>query len=140
MTAEKLLSLTDSDHVRLREMIQSLADVVGNPFAGHLRGLEQEIAGAEVVPSRRVPPDVVTMNSHVRLRDVDSGVTECITLVYHGDADLLSSRLSVLAPLGVELLGRRAGDVIEWRVAGGVRRLLIERVLYQPEAAGHFHL
>lgn len=140
MTAEKLLSLTDADHVRLREMIQSLAETVGNPFAGHLRELEREMVGADVIPARRVPPDVVTMNSHVRLRDLESGAREVVTLVYHGDADLLTSRLSVLAPLGVELLGRRQGDVIEWRVAGSVRRLLIERVLYQPEAAGHFHL
>lgn len=140
MTAQKLLNLTDADHVRIREMIKSLLDTVGNPFGGFLHELEREIADADVVPVRRVAPDVVTMNSHLRLRDLDSGRTETITLVYHGDSDMLRSRLSVLTPLGIELIGQRVGDVIEWGVPGGVRRVRIEQVLYQPESAGHFHL
>jgi regulator of nucleoside diphosphate kinase len=38
------------------------------------------------------------------------------------------------------LIGQRAGDTVEWTVPGGFRRVRIDRVLYQPEAAGHFHL
>jgi len=30
------------------------------------------------------------------------------------------------------------GDVIEWAVPSSIRRLKIQEVLYQPEAAGHF--
>ena len=49
---------------------------------------------------------------------------------------MFGSRLSVLTPLGVRLLGFRVGDVIEWPVPCGVRRLRVERILFQPEAAG----
>jgi hypothetical protein len=28
------------------------------------------------------------------------------------------------------------GDAVEWRMPGGRRRLLVEEILYQPEAAG----
>jgi hypothetical protein len=41
----------------------------------------------------------------------------------------------VLAPVGTALIGYRAGDVIEWATPGGTRRLRIEAVLFQPEAA-----
>jgi regulator of nucleoside diphosphate kinase len=41
----------------------------------------------------------------------------------------------VLAPLGTALLGYRAGDVVEWNVPKGKRRLKVQEVLYQPEAA-----
>ncbi len=30
----------------------------------------------------------------------------------------------------------RAGDVVEWKVPSGLRRLKIEEILFQPEAAG----
>jgi len=41
-----------------------------------------------------------------------------------------------VAPIGTALIGYRAGDVIEWATPGGTRRLQIEEVVYQPEAAG----
>jgi regulator of nucleoside diphosphate kinase len=60
--------------------------------------------------------------------------------VYHGEAGMFGSRLSVLTPLGVRLLGARVGDVIEWPVPSGVRRLRVQRILFQPRAAGDFNL
>ena len=46
----------------------------------------------------------------------------------------------MLAPLGTALLGTRVGDVVEFAAPAGTRRLKVEKVLYQPEAAGDFHL
>jgi len=80
------------------------------------------------------------MNSRVRLRDLRTGECETHTLVYPEAADLELGKLSVLAPLGTALLGSRTGEVIEFDTPGGVRRLKVERVLYQPEAAGDYHL
>jgi regulator of nucleoside diphosphate kinase len=62
------------------------------------------------------------------------------TLVFPAEADYERGRLSVLAPIGMALLGYRAGETVEWKVPSGVRRLKIEQVLYQPEAAGDYHL
>jgi len=42
----------------------------------------------------------------------------------------------VLAPIGTAMLGYRVGDIIEWRVPKGIRRLKVLEVVYQPEAAG----
>jgi len=38
------------------------------------------------------------------------------------------------------MLGYRVGDVIEWDVPKGKRRLKVEEILYQPEAAGDYDL
>jgi regulator of nucleoside diphosphate kinase len=38
------------------------------------------------------------------------------------------------------MLGYRRGDVIEWEVPSGMRRLKVEEVLYQPESKGDFNL
>jgi regulator of nucleoside diphosphate kinase len=75
------------------------------------------------------------MNSEVRLQDMDSGATQRYKLVLPNHFGFDNS-VSVLAPIGTAMLGYRVGDVIEWRVPKGIRRLKILEVLYQPEAAG----
>jgi regulator of nucleoside diphosphate kinase len=75
------------------------------------------------------------MGSEVRLMDVDTGEIKVYRLVFPSEARTENS-LSVLAPIGTAILGYRVGDVIEWRVPKGVRRLKVLDVLFQPEAAG----
>ncbi len=84
--------------------------------------------------------DVVTMNSQARVRDLNSNEEMVFTLVFPAEVDYVRGRLSVIAPIGTALLGYRAGDTVEWKVPAGIRRLKIEQVLYQPEAAGDHHL
>ena len=95
--------------------------------------------GTEVRP-QEVPPDVVTMNSSVRVSDLGTAKSEVITIVFPSDANYEDGKVSVLAPLGTALLGYRVGDVVYWHVPRGVRQLRIDEILYQPEAAGHYHL
>ena len=105
----------------------------------HLQRLEQEIAGAQVVDPRQAPPDLVTMNSRVVVKDLDSDATAEYTLVFPALADARRKRLSVLGALGSALLGRRVGDVVEYASSAGSERCRIESVLYQPEAAGDYY-
>ena len=100
----------------------------------HLDDLGHELERAEVVADGEVPPDVVTMNSTARVRDLSTGATAVYTVVFPPEADVASNRISVLAPVGTALIGYRRGDEVEWRTPGGARRLLIEEVLFQPEA------
>lgn len=100
--------------------------------------LEHEIERAIVVDPQHVARDVVTMNSKVVLQ-LDDEQTE-LALVYPEEADERSGKLSVLSDVGTAILGYQEGDAIEWMVADRTRRILIERVIYQPESAGDFHL
>ena len=76
------------------------------------------------------------MNSELALRDLDTGEEMVFRLVFPSEANADQHRISVLAPLGTAVLGYRAGEAIEWVVPGRTRRVRIESVLYQPEAAG----
>jgi regulator of nucleoside diphosphate kinase len=60
--------------------------------------------------------------------------------VFPGDANVSENKISVLAPIGIELIGYGVGDTIAWKVAGGLKRLKVEEVVYQPERAGDYHL
>ena len=99
-----------------------------------LQRLAQELARAIVVPAGQIPPDVITMNSEARVRDIATGHEMKLVVTWPEDADPVHERISVLAPLGMALLGCRKGQRIEWSTPGGQRHLRVEEVLYQPEA------
>ncbi|CAH2031664.1 nucleoside diphosphate kinase regulator [Trichlorobacter ammonificans] len=129
--------ITDFDLQRLQELIEVMAEQPSRDNR-YLDELDQELLRAEVVAPRDIPPDVITMNSTVRLLDMDSKGELEYTLVFPPDADLEKGRISVLAPVGMAMIGYRVGDVVSWKVPGGTKRLKIKKILYQPEAAGDF--
>ena len=143
MIAQRTLSqhellITESDFDRLKHLVDSPRYRVTHAML--TATLRAGLKRSRVVGAASVPEGVVTMNSKLRVRDLKSGESETYTLVFPDDADINDGRLSVLAPLGAALLGARAGDVVEFDAPAGVRRLKVEKVLYQPEAAGDFHL
>ncbi len=127
--------ITREDMERLRRLVE----IAGVPHAkdrDSIEKLEEELDRAKVVSSSRIPADVITMNSEVRLQDLDTGEERIYRLVFPNRSLEAPHALSVLAPIGMALLGYRTGDVIEWMVPKGLRRLKVLEVIYQPEAAG----
>ncbi|BCS52805.1 nucleoside diphosphate kinase regulator [Geobacter sp. SVR] len=137
--SSRQIFITDFDLERLEELIETTSRNSSRD-GRYLHELEQELTKAEVVTPAGIPPDVITMNSRVCLRDMESGEDLIYTLVFPGDADLENNRISVLAPIGTAMIGYRTGDTITWQVPGGTRRFKVRKVLYQPEAAGDYHL
>lgn len=133
---DREIVVTEFDQSRLRSLLEGTRQ--WNPRdRAHVDHLESELDRAQVVPPVNVPADVVTMNSEIVVRDMDSN-EELTFVVFPSDADVNRQKISILAPIGTAVLGYRAGDTIEWNVPGRRRRLRIERVLFQPEAAGQF--
>lgn len=127
--------LTDVDVRRLQALVDSSR-------RGRRRGegdvalLERRLDGSEVLPADRIGPDVVTMNSEVRVRDLDTHEVIVVRVVFPRAADAAARKVSVLFPLGMAILGRRVGDHVRWQTPGGSRRLRVDRLLYQPEREG----
>jgi len=126
--------ITEPDMEKLRHLLDAAQAPVSRDQE-HLIMLEEELDRARIVTPSRVPANVVTMNSRVRMTDLDTGKEMTYTLVFPRDADFSQGKISVLAPIGTAILGYRAGDVIEWKVPGGKRKLRVEEILHQPEAA-----
>jgi len=128
--------ISSLDTERLEQLIESLSDM---SFPGK-DDLEAELARAEIVEPEDVPATVVTMNSTVRF-EVDSSNEEfCLTLVYPWNVDASGEKISILAPVGSALLGLSQGDEIEWpKPGGGMLRVRIKEVTYQPERSGEYH-
>ncbi|MCC6951975.1 MAG: nucleoside diphosphate kinase regulator [Phycisphaerales bacterium] len=138
---DRNIHVTQQDMERLRALIAESSPRTGGDDRDrpYLATLGAELDRAVVVGPDEVPPDVVTMNSRVRLRD--GRRTWTMTLVFPEKADPEDDRISVLAPLGAAILGCRVGEPVTFRVPGGAERSCdILSVLYQPEAAGDLHL
>ena len=129
--------ITEFDRTRLEELI-SVAKEFGDHAREDLENLTAELNRGKVVAAKKVPSGVVTMNSKVLLQDVDTSEEMTYSLVFPNDADIASGAISVLAPIGIAILGYAEGDIIEWPVPSGTRRIKVVKVIYQPEAAGKF--
>ena len=137
MMRDSEIVVTEFDESRLRNLLEGVR-LWNARDRTHVNHLEAELDRAHLVPPADVPPDVVTMNSEIAVRDVDSNEEMTFAVVFPSDANVNRQKISILAPIGTAVLGYRAGDTIEWTVPGRTRRLRIERILFQPEAARQF--
>ena len=126
--------VTDADMDRLSRLARALKLSLFRDQL-QLERLEQTLESADVTSLERIPRDVIRMNSRIRVLDFDTRKIERYTLVFPENANISTGWMSVLAPVGIALLGHRQGDVIETKVPGGTRRLRVERVLNRSELA-----
>ncbi|KXU36430.1 hypothetical protein AXK11_04580 [Cephaloticoccus primus] len=126
------LRLTTADHERLRLLVD--AAIQSQPrLREALQPLQAELKRAEVLAPADIPPNVVVMGATVQIEDKESGELDTYTLVYPEHADGAAGRLSILAPIGMAIIGFAEGDTFIWRTPGGPRQLYIRKVI-QPEA------
>ena len=125
--------ITEIDKARL----ESLIALESGPAVVELEH-ELELERAIVVKPQQVASNVVTMNSRALLQLDDEEIE--VALVYPEDADSTAGKHSVYSDIGAAILGYQEGDAIDWRISDRTRRIEIRKVLYQPEAAGDFHL
>ncbi len=131
------IHITTQDKQRLEDLLVEVQ--ASDPRKhGDLKALTQELRRAVIVDPKDVFCDVITMNSRAEMRDLESGETVAFTLVFPSEANIDEEKISVLAPIGAGMLGYRVGDEFEWNVPGGLRRMKVTKVEYQPEAAGDF--
>lgn len=136
----RTIQITFKDRDRILELIDKEREFGTGRNKNFLKELEQELNRANIVPSENIPHDSITMNSKVLLKDLNSGEETTYTLVYPEDADMSENKISVLAPIGTAILGFRKDDIIDWKVPAGIAKLKVEKIIYQPEAAGDYEL
>ncbi|TWU45015.1 Regulator of nucleoside diphosphate kinase [Novipirellula aureliae] len=131
--------ITTEDLRRLKVLLASeFAQAIGRKE--YLTRLEQKLCDAKVVCSTEVLPNVVTMNSTFRLRELRTDDVHTYTLVYPEEACIAEGKLSVLTPLGSEILGHCSDEEIVCRVLDREDRRRIEAVSFQPERMGAMNM
>jgi regulator of nucleoside diphosphate kinase len=114
---DREIVVTEFDQRRLRSLLEGTRQWNARDRT-HVDHLESELDRAHVIPPVDVMPDVVTMNSEIVVRDMDSNEELTFAVVFPSEADVNRRKISILAPIGTAVLGYRAGDTIEWNVPG----------------------
>jgi len=140
MIQQATIYISQTDRDRLENLIELVRNQGDRSNVPYVNKLEDELEFAEVVVPQDIPPDVVTMRSKVRLKDLDTSEESVYSIVFPTEANVDEGKISVLTPLATALLGYNRGATVEFQAPGRLRRLQILEILYQPESAGHFDL
>jgi regulator of nucleoside diphosphate kinase len=135
--SKQAVYVAEHDLKRLRELVDEAAWSGIRPRAD-IERLEAELTRRSILPSDEVPSDVITLNSRAQLFELDTGETYTCTLVLPEAADIGQFRISILSPVGLAMFGHRVGDIFESPAPGGVKRLEVTAIWYQPEAVGDY--
>lgn len=111
-TQKAQLLISDKD-------MRALYALLNTRRAEALSQLEEELSKATVLPEEKMPEDVVSILSNVRVKDLDSGQETEFQLVFPHEAKVEEKKISILVPMGMAVIGLRAGQTYEWPMPGG---------------------
>ena len=75
--------------------------------------LEDRLRAARVISKGDVTTDVVSVGSHVKLRDVNAKKTYEYDIVGSAEANPADNKLSNESPVGKAILGKKKGETVE---------------------------
>jgi len=89
--------------------------------------LQETLANARVL-KEDLDPDLALILSTVTFENLDTGQEFTYTLVSPAEADFANKKVSIEAPIGKALLGKRVGDEFEIQVPAGTMRVKIKKI------------
>jgi transcription elongation GreA/GreB family factor len=123
----------------IRQQLQNFLDQAraGEHAAGEgLELLERLMVGVAGPPAAPVHDDVVGFGSAVTIEDLETGDRVRHRLMTADAMDLDAGDVTTDSPLGMALLGRAPGDVVEFETPGGTRRVRIVEMETLPAFLG----
>ncbi|GAB1453350.1 nucleoside diphosphate kinase regulator [Draconibacterium sp.] len=133
------LIINSLDYSRIKKCISD-AKQFRSINAGEAEKLMNELNSAKIVMPEKMPSDVVTMNSIVKLSFLNNNKQVQFQIVYPEQANLKENKISIFSPIATALIGYKIADEIEWIVPAGLTKIRIDEIVYQPEAAGDYSL
>lgn len=119
--------LGEEDYSVLKRLVDNL-ERTGRLSQPHFYRLAQEMKHAVVMNRGDIPSKVITMGSRINYTCEETGTTTEATLVFPAQAKEGESHVSILAPLGLALIGEREGTEVEYVAPGGTYRIRINTV------------
>jgi regulator of nucleoside diphosphate kinase len=129
---------TKFNYERLRSIISDDESLSGEDTS-KVNLIKYYLKHAKLVDPSDIQPNVITMNSTFSLINIGNGKKEIRSLVFPDEQHNDETKINIFSEIGTQVLGSSIGTVIK----AGPREnkyYVIEEVLYQPEAAGDFHV
>ena len=90
--------------------------------------LEERLRAARVIEKKEISKDVVSIGSHVKLRDMDAKQTIEYHIVGSAEANPAEYKLSNESPVGKAIMGHKKGDVVEVTAPRGALKFKIVEI------------
>jgi transcription elongation factor GreA len=81
--------------------------------------LEEKLTNARVITKKDIEKDVVSVGSHVKLRDVSAKETVEYHIVGSAEANPAEYKLSNESPVGKAIMGKKKGETVEVQTPRG---------------------
>jgi transcription elongation factor GreA len=96
---------------------------------GKIQEIENNLALSDVIDPASLANDRAVFGTVVSIEEIDTGKAIKYQLVGPFESDINENKISVTAPLGKALIGKKIGDEIEVKAPGGVRKFEIVDIL-----------
>ncbi|MFN9323263.1 MAG: transcription elongation factor GreA [Holosporales bacterium] len=97
---------------------------------GRIEELDAKTSRADVIDPKKLSGDKAVFGAHVTVVDEDTEQEITYQLVGVDEADIHQGRLSITAPLGKALIGKKKGDSVEVRTPGGVKAYAVLKIAF----------
>ena len=98
-------------------------------LAAEIAELEASIANVVIVESTNSSSSEVGIGSKIRLLDIELGEEEIIKIVGYAEANFEEGKISDESPIGMAVMGKKAGDVVEVQTPEGVVEMKIVEII-----------
>ena len=111
---------------------QIIHDLIKNQSAvqqtKEIRYLAEELKKAKIVKDNKISSEIVQLNSFVQIEDQTNKQVMDFQIVLPSQANLKEKKISILAPIGIALLGFKKDQLVEWQMPAGKKTLKILHV------------
>ncbi|HDZ3729246.1 TPA: nucleoside diphosphate kinase regulator [Vibrio harveyi] len=122
------ITVTSDDYNNICRLLDNIPNC-----SDELLKLEDEIDRALIVDAHKIDNNIVTMNSKVTFKFLGEEEQIQKVLVYPNQVKD-NSHISILAPIGMALIGLSVGQRIDWILPNGNKKTIeILDVVFQPE-------
>ncbi len=87
--------------------------------------LETTVARARILDTRDIDPNIVSVLSTVRVKNLKVNREKVYTLVSPAEVDIDNNKISIKSPIGKALLNRKLGETVEAHVPAGILKFEI---------------
>src|SRR5690606_6992582 len=118
------LIIETKENDNLIQMIGMSHNRKDETYQASVAKLLSELRDAKKLNADEMPADVVRLNSTVKIAFPD-GKERTVTLVSPEKSDVASNKISILAPMGLALIGYAADDQVMWQFPNGLQAIKI---------------
>lgn len=91
-----------------------------------IRFLQRVLDYSRIIDTKALPKDQISLLSKVEFTNMATNVKMTYTIVSPHEMDLQNGKISCKSPIGMALMGKKVGDIVDVQAPSGVFQLRIE--------------